>query len=89
VKTYEEAQEQVGVVQQLKAENAALQKESKAIPALKAEVADLRRQVPSTLPSQILPFFERRYVCQAIKRMRFNSRYLLKAGFLVPLSFAG
>jgi len=49
VKTYEEAEEhfreQRGLVQQLKAENAALQKDAKATAALKAELADLRSQV--------------------------------------------
>ena len=53
VKTYEEAEqhfrEQKSLVQQLKAENAALQKDAKAVAGLKAEVADLKNQVRSYL----------------------------------------
>ena len=49
VKTFEEVEqhfrEQKSLVQQLKAENAALQKDAKAVAGLKAEVADLKNQV--------------------------------------------
>lgn len=55
IKTYEEAEEhfreQKSLLQQLKAENAALQKDVAATAALKLEIADLRRQV--NLPGSV------------------------------------